>query len=281
MILTSDLNPTNGFTRVLNEVIFDDRLSHAEFRLWCRLLAMPKGAKSMTTDTEAIAKEVGMTVDLCRTHRRNLREKGFLTGDKTKLVVTMPPSDFEPKEVTLSAEQQLRQDLRDAWNKHKPEAFTRLRHPFSESQVITLGLHAEHNGQADPCAFLAGVLKGCKADDWWKEKSLGVTNVFGSGRPKQNKYTNVEKLFKLGNSKKATAALFDVADDQCWIDWYVSKGHEMTRVERLQMERNQAWEHQVDNDGNGVIYIYSNDDRLVHWTYKEGQHGVSYIPTAR
>ena len=146
--------------------------------------------------------------------------------------------------------------------------------------MTTLKLHASNNSQESLSEFLAAVLKGCKADSWWKDKSLNFSNVFGTGSPKQNKYTNVEKLFKLSSTKQATAALFDVDNDQCWLDWYQAKAHDMTRVVRLEMERGDAWAHQVDNDGDGTIYIYSDEGRLVHWTYKEGQHGVSYIPTA-
>ena len=125
------------------------------------------------------------------------------------------------------------------------------------------------------------MLRGCKAEEWWKEKNLNFNNVFGTGTPKQNKFTNVEKLYKLAGSKQGQAANFEVDVDECWIDWYMAKGHEMTRVVRLEMDRDEAWMHQVDNDGNGIIYVYSHEGRLVHWTYKEGQHGVSYLPTAR
>ena len=281
MILTSDLNPTNDYTRVLNDAIFDERLSHAEFRLWCMLLALPKGQKMFNVSAEEISKAVGMKEDVCRLHRRNLKAKGFLVLKHNELVVTVPSADFEPQKAKLTPDQQLRHDLRDAWNNSKPEAFSRLRHPLSEAQVETLKLHAEHNKEADLCKFLGVALKGCKADDWWKEKNLNFGNVFGTGTPKQNKFTNVEKLFKLAGSKKATAALFDVNNDQCWIDWFRSKAHDMTKVVRLEMEQDDAWVHQVDNEGDGTIYIYTQGERLVHWTYKEGQHGVSYIPTAR
>lgn len=281
MILTTDLNPSTGFTRILNEAIFDERLTHAEFRMWCMLLALPKGKKSINITADEIEAETGMKADASRLHRRNLKAKGFLVVESGALIVTIPPANFEPKETKLTPEQQQRHDLRDAWNSSKPETFSKLRHPLSEAQVETLKAHAQHNDEHHLDKFLTGVLKGCKADDWWKSKNLNFNNVFGTGTPKQNKFTNVEKLYKLAGSTKGQAALFDVDDDQCWIDWYQSKGHELTKVVRLEMEQDDAWVHQVDNAGDGTIYIYSHEDRLVHWTMKEGQHGVSYLPTAR
>ena len=281
MIITTDMNPTTDFTRVLNSVIFDERLSHAEFRMWCMLLAMPKGQKTAQVTADEIAAQTGLKPDICRLHRRNLKAKGFLVSKDGKLVVTVPGEDFKPKEAKLTPAQQQRHDLREVWNNAKPDAYSKLRHPLSEAQIETLQAHAQHNGEDDLCKFLTNVLKGCKADDWWKEKNLNFNNVFGTGMPKQNKFTNVEKLLKLSNSKKGQAALFDENNDQCWLDWYATKGHEMTKVVRLEKEQYDAWEHQIETIGDNVLYVYTHEGRLVHWTMKEGQHGVSYLPTAR
>lgn len=263
-------------------MIFDERLTHAEFRVWCQLMAMPKGANEVTVELEAIAKQFGIATSVFRKHRQALRDKGFLVGNRDELIVTIPEAGFEPEEKKLTEEQQLREDLKQAWNSNKPEGYAKMRHPLALGQLETLNAHAEHNNQTDPVKFLVSVLKGCKAEDWWKSKNLNFNNVFGTGIPKQNKFTNVEKLYKLANSKQGRNALFDVNDDQCWLDWYQAKGHEeMTKVVRLEMEQDDAWVHQVDNEGDGTIYVYNQGERLVHWTYKEGQHGVSYIPTAR
>ena len=280
MILTSNLNPTNDYTRILNDAIFDERLSHAEFRLWCMLLALPKGQKMVNVSAEEISKAVGMKEDVCRLHRRNLKAKGFLVLKRNELVVTVPPADFEPQEAKLSPEQQLRHDLRDVWNANKPDTYSKLRHPLSEAQVETLQAHAQHNSEDHLGKFLAAVLKGCKADDWWKEKNLNFNNVFGTGTPKQNKFTNVEKLLKLAGSNQGQAALFDKNDDQCWIDWYESKGHAMTKVVRLEMERWDAYDHETDNPEEGTIFVYSHEGDLVHWSLKADRVGVSYLPTA-
>jgi len=281
MHLTTDLRPTTDFTKVMNEVIFDQDLTHAEFRLWCRLLALPRGADQVIVEADSIADQFGISTVAFRKQRQALKDKGYLIQEKNRLVVTIPGENFKPKEAKLTKEQQIREDLKDTWNSFKPDGYARLRSSLSLNQVDTLKLHAKHNNEPDLCKFLAATLNGCKADDWWKEKNMSFTNVFGTGTPKQNKFTNVEKLVKLAGSKKGQAALFDASNDQSWIDWFQSKGLKMDKVVRLEMSRSAAWTHQVDNDGDHTIYIYTDEDCLVHWTYKENDLGVSYLPTAR
>lgn len=280
MYLTTDLKPSTDFTKIMNEVIFDQNLTHAEFRLWCRLLALPKGSVQVLIDVAEIAEEFGVSSTNFRKQRQGLKDKGYLVQEKNRLVVTIPDQDFKPKEVKLTKEQQMREDLKGVWNSFKPDGYTRLRSPLSLDQVDTLKLHAEHNSEPDLCKFLTAVLRGCKADDWWKDKSFKPDNIFGTGTPKQNKFTNVEKLFKLASSNQGQAALFDKNDDQCWLDWYESKGHAMTKVVRLEMERWDAYDHETDNSEEGTIFVYSHEGDLVHWSLKADRVGVSYLPTA-
>jgi RimJ/RimL family protein N-acetyltransferase len=47
------------------------------------------------------------------------------------------------------------------------------------------------------------------------------------------------------------------------------------------LDRSDAWNHDMDNEGDGTIYIYTQGERLVHWTDKERSCGVSYLPTAK
>ena len=285
-LIINELNPTTEFTRILNTVIFDQRLTVHEFRLWCQLAALPRGQKMTDMTAREIAAECGMNVDTCRDQRRALKNKGFLKGDGQRIIVTVPDADFQPKEVKLDKHQQLRHDLRDAWNKHKPDSYSKLRNPLAEKEVKTLTLHAKHNGETDLCKFLVAVLRGARADQWWgsaERTSFKFSNLFGTGSPEQKKFSNVEKLYKLSSSKKAEGALFDSKDDQCWLDWYHSKGHtHFTKVERLEMDYFDARNHETDDQGDeNVIYIYFDEDNaMVHWTYKEMQRGVSYTPTA-
>ena len=241
---------------------------------------MPKGANELAISMEEVSKRLGVSTTYFRKQRQNLKDKGYLTIEGGRALVTIPDASFAPAEPKLTKGQQLREDLKGVWNSSKPDSYTRLRSPFSLDQVDTLKLHAEHNNEPDLCKFLTVVLRGCKAENWWKDKSLKPDNIFGTGTPKQNKFTNVEKLFRLASSNQGQAALFDKSDDQCWLDWYESKGHTMTKVVRLEMERWDAYDHETDNPEEGTIFVYSHEGDLVHWSLKADRVGVSYLPTA-
>lgn len=262
MQLSTDLAPNSDFTRVLNTVIFDDSLTHAEFRLWCRLLALPKGADQVSVSIAAIAKDLGVSTTNFRNQRKALEDKGYLSSKGGSVLITIPDEDFHPKEVKLTKEQQLRHDLRDTWNESKPEIYSKQKHPISVAQLETLKLHADHNKQPDLSLFLASVLTGAKADDWWSSNKMSFDMIFGTGEPKQKKFNNVEKLLNLSTSRKAKAATFDVNDDQCWLNWFHSK-HEpdYTQVERCKaVDREEAFLHNLDNPAApGTIRVYQTE----------------------
>ena len=283
MLLSTDLNPTADYTQVLNEVIFDDRLTHAEFRFWCKLLSLPKGQKFAKLGSGELAKEMGMVPRSCREFRQSLKTKGFLIEKRDELIVTIPAQDFEPKEVKLTKEQQLRVDLRETWMAGKPDMYSKQKHPLSAAQVETLKLHADHNGEEDLCKFLQAVLRGCKADDWWSSHGMNFNNVFGTGTPKQNKFTNVEKLYKLSSSKEGRSKTWDINDDRCWLDWYQSLNQDYDKVERITVkEYEESIDHQWDHDGDKTIYIYLDTDGLViSWTKKARVGSLRYLPTAK
>ena len=262
MQLSTDLAPNTDFTRILNAVIFDDNLSHAEFRLWCRLLAMPKGANELAISIEEVAKRLNVSTTCFRKQRQNLKDKGYLIIKGGRVLVTVPGASFTPAEPKLTKGQQLREDLKGVWNSSKPDSYTRLRSSFSLDQVDTLKLHAEHNNEKSLPQFLSAVLRGCKTDDWWKDKTFKPDNIFGTGTPKQNKFTNVEKLFKLSSSRKGKAVAWDINDDQCWIDWFHSKNAtEYTKVERCSAPgREEAYLHNLDNPpAPDTIRVYQTE----------------------
>lgn len=284
MYLTTDLRPTTDFTKVMNEVIFDQDLTHAEFRLWCRLLALPRGADQVIVEADNIADQFGISAVAFRKQRQALKDKGYLIQEKSRLVVTIPGENFKPKEAKLTKEQQIREDLKNTWNSFKPDGYTRLRSPLSLDQVDTLKLHAEHNSEPDLCKFLTAVLNGCKADGWWKDKNLKPDNVFGTGTPKQNKFTNVEKLYKLSSSDKGRAAVWSASSDDDWLTWFQSKGlTTFSKVERYTVaDRFEGWDHEVANPSKNIIRVYCDTEgEVVHWTYKQiPSNFVTQLPTA-
>ena len=284
MIIATDLNPTGDFTRILNDVIFDERLTAAEFRVWCQLAALPKGQRSAHMDAQQVADELGMKPDLCRHHRRQLKRKGFLKANGDKIIVTVPDHDFKPAPAKVTKEQQLRTDLRDAWNKAKPDSYIRQRNPFSERQIATLRQHAEHLEISDLTKLVTQVLSGCKADSWWNDKRLNFDNVFGTGKPTQKKFNNVEKVYKLANSSEGRKALFDSSIDQDWLDWYHANGNDsFTSVVRHTVaDRFEGWDHELDNPSDEVIQVYADaSGTVVHWTHKQiPSKFVSQLPAA-
>ena len=121
----------------------------------------------------------------------------------------------------------------------------------------------------------------CKLPDWYKKVPQTFDNIFGTGNPTTKKFEKTQKMFQEAQGTKAEAAGFDRTNDQSWIEWFASKGHEFSAVERLTMERFAAWEHETENADKEILYVYSDEEgNLVHWTYKEHQAGVSYLPTA-
>jgi len=284
MYLSTDLAPNSDFTRILNTVIFDDNLTHAEFRLWCRLLALPKGADQVSVSIAAIAKELGVSTTNFRNQRKALEDKGYLSSKGGKVLITIPDDDFQPKEVKLTKEQQLRHDLRDTWNESKPDVYSKQKHPISVAQLETLKLHADHNKQPDLLLFLVSVLTGAKADDWWSSHGMNFDNLFGTGEPKQKKFNNIEKLLNLSTSRKAKAVTWDHDSDKCWIDWFHSKkATEYTKVERFRVEdRLEAFHHNVDNPAApDTIRVYqTHSGRPCLWTRdNEARFTPSALPT--
>ena len=143
-------------------------------------------------------------------------------------------------------------------------------------------MHAELVDCADLPSYLARIMLACKMNTWYENNPQTFENVFGSGVPQTKKLEKTQKMYHEAQGKKAEAVGFDRNDDQSWLDWFASKGHDQfTRVERIEMERFTAWKHETDEGKEDTLYIYNEGTTLVHWTYKESQCGVSYLPTAR
>ena len=77
-------------------------------------------------------------------------------------------------------------------------------------------------------------------NDWYK-KVPQTDDIFGTGTPTTKKFEKTQKMFQEAQGTKAEAAGFDRTNDQSWIEWFASKGHEFSTVERLTMERFAAW----------------------------------------
>ena len=276
--------PNVGFSKVPHSITFNQILTAHQKMVWIMLDATCYNRETDVGSAAKLAKKLGMPARGLQRAVQELITMGFITKDGSEYSLQVEPKeDAESagvrKERRLTRDEKLRLELKDVWNKHKPKNAPSMQ-DFTPARLKTLRVYSERF-KADEQVVLRKVLDGSNADEFRRDKSWSFDNIFGSGVPSEDKQTKVEKVYKLGCSQKGTAAGFDVDDDQSWLNWYHSKGQEhMTKVVRIEMERYAAWDHQKENAGNGVIYVYSQGSDLVHWTGKEGQYGLSYLPTA-
>lgn len=282
---------TNNFTQVPNEVLTSAALTDHQKIFWISLRSACNGTQD--TDfysTTELANRLEVPVRNLQRDIKALIELGYIVKRGHQLHLQIESSEPESgevkprvhKEPKLSPRQRLRQELSDTWNNKKPDNFPAMRGSLPEARLETLQQHAEMVGCTDLPAYLGRVLLACKMNDWYQKVPQTFENVFGSGNPTTKKLEKTQKMYHEAQGKKAEAAGFDRNDDQSWLDWFVSKDHkQFAKVERLTMDRMQAWKHETDEGAEDVLYIYCDDEgSLVHWTYKEHQAGVSYLPTA-
>ena len=276
--------PNMGFSKVPHSITFSEILTPHQKMVWIMLDATCYNRETEVGSATQLAEKLGLPARGLQRTIQELISMGFITKDGRLHSLQVEPQEGAEstgvrKERRLTRDEKLRLELKDIWNKYKPKNAPSMQ-DFTPARLRTLRVYCERF-KADEQVVLRKVLDGSNADEWRRDKDWGFENMFGTEVPTEKKQCTLEKAYRKGCSAKAAAAVFDVNDDQCWIDWFEAKTIKMTRVVRLEMERSDAWKHQVDNDGDGTIYIYNDGDRLVHWTYKENSVGVSYLPTAR
>ena len=272
------------FTQVPNQVLFDTGLTAQEKIAWQKLCSLCYTSEVEIGSLESTAERIAVGHRHLQRLIQSLVEKGFMTHEGRGIYqlrsqnVKLSGNADEPLEITQ--EKQLCRECMEIWNKHKPVNAPSMR-KFSPARLKTLCAYAERF-DCDEKTVLRTVLKGSSADEFRRDKNWDFINIFGVGVPTEEKQQKVEKVYSLGLSAKGQHASFDVEDDQCWLDWYASKDHDMKRVVRInEDDRRKAWEHQVDNKDDQVIYIYIHSEGyLTHWTFKDNHVGVSYLPSA-
>ena len=252
--------------------------------VWIMLDATCYNRETEVGSATQLAQKLGLPARGLQRTIQELISMGFITKEgRVHSLEVEPQEDAESsgvrKERRLTRDEMLRVELKDIWNKYKPKNAPSMQ-DFTPARLRTLRVYVKRF-QVDEKTVLRKVLDGSNSNEFRRDKDWDFGNMFGHGVPKEAKQSTLEKAYREGCTKKAANAVFDANDDQCWIDWFETKTLKKTKVVRLEMEQDDAWIHQVDNDGDGTIYIYTQGDRLVHWTYKENHVGVSYIPTAR
>ena len=272
------------FTQVPNQVLFDTDLTPHEKITWQKLCSLCYTSEVEIGSLEKTAERIAVGHRHLQRLIKSLVEKGFITHEGRGIYQLESQSaklSGNADELSESTqEKQLCRECMEIWNKHKPVNAPSIR-KFTPARLKTLCVYAERFDR-DEKTVLRTVLKGSNADEFRRDKDWDFINIFGIGVPTEEKQQKVEKVYNLGLSTKGQHASFDVDDDQCWLDWYASKDHDMKSVVRIDDDDvRKAWKHQVQHKDDQIIYIYMHSEGyLTHWTFKENQVGVSYIPSA-
>lgn len=277
--------PNTAFSKVPHSITFNEILTSHQKIVWIMMDAVCYNRETEVGSTAQLAKKLDLPVRSLQKTIQELVEMGFIVkSGRLYSLETEPNEDAEStktqKQRRLTNDEKLRLELKDIWNKYKPKNAPSMQ-DFTPARLKTLRVYVDRFSE-DEQVILRRVLDGSNANEWRRDKNWGFENIFGDGIPTEKKQTTLEKVYREGCSAKARNAVFDHKDDQCWLDWFHAKGHkDKIKVVRLEMDRSDAWNHDMDNDGDGTIYIYTQGERLVHWTDKERSVGVSYLPTAK
>ena len=282
---------SSRFTQIPNEVILHESLTDRDKVIWMSLCSLCRNGESDRFASIAeVANLLGIPTRNLQRSIKALSESGFIakidnvfgqSQYQLKVDSSSPVKLTEEKERKLSGRQKLRKELVEVWNTKKPDNFPTMRGMLPEARLDVLMQHAEMLECKDLKEYLGKILLACKMNDWYKKFPQTFDNIFGVGTPSPKKFEKTQKMYQEAQGDKAEAAGFDRTNDNSWLEWFASKGHEFSKVERITMERFEAWKHETDAAAQDTLYVYSDEEgSVVHWTYKEHQAGVSYLPTA-
>ena len=112
---------------------------------------------------------------------------------------------------------------------------------------------------------------------------MKISGIFGySAKIPDAKFTNVEKLYKLGGKLPDTK--FTLRDDTVVLNWFQSKDpdHGWSSVEHVTLEDGpDTWDHNKLHRDGTVIYLYHDPekDRIHFWTLRNSPK-FRYTPDA-
>ena len=286
MNLTTDLEIEGNFTRIPNEVLDSDDLNDAEFRMWCRMLRQIKGkTPAHFKSAKEVSQALGLGDTACRTRRRSLTKKGYLTTDGGSICVTIPADDFVPQGELLIdevveepnrkpsgvTEKDAMLAISEAWNNNKPENFiscTKRLRPEAfwaiETQAKRLKIERPQYGK-----FVKQVMKGACQDEWLSKQTWKIHNMFGWFDPKvraidDKKVVRVEELYKKG---QVLPDVFNWTDPEIFA-WYAEAvpDREFDRIEWMEADLPEASLHNKEHKHGKVIYIYTYPGEPKRWT---------------
>jgi len=283
--------PEGDFTLVPNELLFSD-LEPAQKITWMQLASLTRKGESrvFAKKLTGIAEELDICPRALRRMANILAGLGAAGKDCDDLVLKIPTAESiesqEDKSISHEIQDQAKRKpsgvtqadaweaIKESWNKEKPESYFRLDGKVNlpvfiafESQAKRLGIERPGYGK-----FTAQVLRGASNDDWWSKRDIKISAVFGySASIPDSKFTNVEKLYKLGGKLPDTK--FSLRDDTAVLTWFNEKDpeHGWDSVEHVTIEEgDKTWDHDKLHRGGTVIYLYHapETDRIHFWTLR-------------
>ena len=281
--------PESNFTIVPNELLFSD-MEPAQKVVWMQLASLARTGKSpvFARKLAGVAEELGTCPRALRRIVNILGAMGAAGKDYEDLVLKVPSAeeieDQEDKSISSEIQEQAKRKpsgvdqaaawelIKEAWNKEKPDIFFRLDGKVQLPQFIAFESQAKRLGieRPDYGKFTAQVLRGASVDEWWSLREMKISGIFGySARIPDAKFTNVEKLYKLGG--KAPDTKFSLRDDTAVLRWFNEKDpdHGWASVERIKLEEDdETWAHNKLHSSGTVIYLYHDPstDRIHYWT---------------
>lgn len=279
---------SRNFTQVPNEILHAD-IPMADKLIWMQLRSLcPAIQESCEVGSiSSVGRKLGISPRNAQKLVKNLVAAKLAIKDGEDLYLLLPGEDWEaPKKVT-TVKTDDKALVRDVWNEFAPDSYVKLRKPISVKILDAIMAHMEHlKFQGTPAELVKQVLAGAKAHErFWANANARPEWIFGAGDPTEKKFSNVETLYKLGNSKAGQSAAFNASDDRSWVEWFAAKGSpEYTKVERISSEdRFSALDDYIEREKSGkltedTILIYlDQSDRAIYWT---GQNLPSfrYLP---
>ena len=281
--------PESNFTLVPNELLTCD-LEPGQKIAWILLASLCRNGKSPDFGRKlaGIARELDISEQALRKMANKLASLGAVKKEDGDLILVVPTAESiekqEDKSISNEIQEQAKRKpsgvdqatawelIKEAWNREKPDIFYRLDGKCKLPEFIAFESQAKRLGieRPDYGKFTAQVLRGASADEWWSLREIKISSIFGySASIPDSKFTNVEKLYKLGG--KAPDTKFSLRDDTAVLKWFNEKDpdHGWATVERVKLEEDdETWAHDKDHSGGTVIYLYHDPgtDRIHYWT---------------
>jgi len=210
-------------------------------------------SKAQFHDAEDLARILGIGLRPLRTAISTLRMLGLVDGQLRDGVIQVLPYGDGTKEIDEpSAEQVIEQvtepeklisadveaqpkrestglsqkdrweKIKAAWNSHKPERYLRLDGGINLPLFIAIETQSKRLGidRDDYDAFIGAVCRGAAKDEWWSQRELKPTNVFGFGANLDDKkFENVEKLYQIGRRVEYSETRAAQATEEAQARW--------------------------------------------------------------